>query len=251
MDDPAPLRGRRLRRADVEAAVDLPRVGGDRSRPGDPAAISASASAIARPVLPVAVGPPMTTSGGRASTRQASAPRSAYGPACSIADVDQRARRGPATPRRGRACSRASGRPGARRRRAGARTRRATPRSRPPPRRRGRGCAAGPRCRPAPRSSGPTHARFRSSPIALLERQQLVQPAALLGGGHVVGEARRGRPGPLAVRGREHLVVADGLEQPERRLVLGLGLAAEPDDDVGRERDARAPPRGSGARRSR
>ena len=34
VDDPPPLLGRRLRRADVEAAVDLPRVGRDRSRPG-------------------------------------------------------------------------------------------------------------------------------------------------------------------------------------------------------------------------
>src|SRR5690242_12766733 len=73
----------------------------------------------------------------------------------------------------------------------------------------------------------------------LLEREQLVEPAALLRGRDIVGEPGRGRPGALAVRRGEHLVVADGLEQPERGLVLGVGLAAEPDDDVRRERDPR------------
>ncbi len=73
----------------------------------------------------------------------------------------------------------------------------------------------------------------------LLQREKLVEAAPLDVGRDVVGEvggrgARAGR-----VRGREDLVVADGFEQGQRRLELGLGLAAEPDDDVRRDGDAR------------
>ena len=74
-------------------------------------------------------------------------------------------------------------------------------------------------------------------PDRLLEREQLVEACPLLGRRHVVGELRRRRPGSHGVRGREHLVVADGLEEAERRLELLAGLAAEPDDHVGRDRD--------------
>ena len=70
-------------------------------------------------------------------------------------------------------------------------------------------------------------------------------------GRHVVGEARRRRPGPRRVRRRKHLVVAHGLEQPERRLELRLGFAAEADDDVGRSGDAGHRRRGSAPSRSR
>ena len=81
VDDPSPLRGRRLRRADVEARG-RPAASRRRSpRPDRPAAMSASASSIARPVLPVAVGPPMTTSGARCSGRASSPPSLATGPA--------------------------------------------------------------------------------------------------------------------------------------------------------------------------
>ena len=46
-------------------------------------------------------------------------------------------------------------------------------------------------------------------PDALLDAEQPVQPAALLGGRDVVGEAGRRRARALAVGGREHLVEAD------------------------------------------
>ena len=92
-------------------------------------------------------------------------------------------------------------------------------------------------CRPAPRQSRPSQARFRSSPIALLDIEQRVEPAPLVGRRHVIGEMCRGRPRSRGERGREDLVVAEGPEQVERRLELGLGLAAEPHDHVGRDRD--------------
>ena len=87
VDDPAPLPGGRLRGADVEAAIDLPRVGGDRSRPGDPrrAAIPRARSPGRSCRSPSA--PPITTSGGTASGDDG--PRSAYGPRVLDADVDQ------------------------------------------------------------------------------------------------------------------------------------------------------------------
>jgi hypothetical protein len=69
----------------------------------------------------------------------------------------------------------------------------------------------------------------------LLARQQRVEPSTLHIGRHVVGHPYGRRPGSWRVGRREHLVVADRLEQPDRRLELRLRLAAEPDDDVGRD----------------
>ncbi len=76
-------------------------------------------------------------------------------------------------------------------------------------------------------------------PDRLLDGEQLVEPAPLLGRRHVVGQAGRRRPRTDRVGRREDLVVADHPKQVERRLELGLGLAAEADDDVGRDRDPR------------
>ena len=53
---------------------------------------------------------------------------------------------------------------------------------------------------------------------ALLDGEQLVQPAPLDVGRDVVGEVRRGRPGSRRVGRREDLVVADVLEQVQRPL---------------------------------
>ena len=170
---------------------------------------------------------------------QASVPRSAYGPACSTRTRTRRPTRSgePAT------CTSlfSRDRPARWTTPSGRRANASRDSAAPSASSSSWSCsfAAARRCRRGPRSSRPTHARLRSSPIASWSASSPIEAAALLGGGHVVGEARRRRPGPLAVRRREDLVVADGLEQPERRLVLGLGLAAEPDDDVGRERDAR------------
>ena len=201
---------------------------------GRPPAMTRSARSIARPVLPVAVGPPMTTSG--ASVRPSEPPERVR-PGVVDADRDQ--------------APTSDGDPAtwtslfSRERPA----RWATPSGR---------CANASRDSAVPAASSSSWSwaarrhdgvdedlrrparptpRLRSSPIALLDAEQLVQPAALLRRGHVVGQPRRRRARALAVGGREDLVVADGLEQPERRLVLGLGLAAEADDDVGRERD--------------
>ena len=96
------------------------------------------------------------------------------------------------------------------------------------------------RPRRGPRPSRPTQASFRSSPIASWTREQLVQPSPLDVGGHVVGEMRRRRPGPLRVGGREDLVVADASRAGASvARELGVGLAAEPDDHVGRDGDPR------------
>ena len=72
----------------------------------------------------------------------------------------------------------------------------------------------------------------------LLELEQHIEPAALFRRRDIVREVGRGSAGSDGVGGREDLVVADSLEQVQRRLELGLGLAAEPDDDVGRDGDA-------------
>src|SRR5690348_5296728 len=74
---------------------------------------------------------------------------------------------------------------------------------------------------------------------ALLQREELVQPAALDVRGDVVRQLRGGRSGTRRVRRSEDLVVADRLEQAQRRLEGGLGFAAEPHDDVGRDGDSR------------
>ena len=77
---PPTFRGCDLGRADIHAAVDLARIGADDLR----AAGCALANASDRPVLPVAVAPQMTISGGKpVSSGVERAPPSAYGPACS------------------------------------------------------------------------------------------------------------------------------------------------------------------------
>ena len=194
--------------------------------------------------MPVAVAPAMTTSGGASVTRSRQRPAARTAPACSMRTVDRAADEVGGTGRGGRACC-SRVRPVSRRGRQ---------RPREPPRavlvvvRARRRHAA----RRAPRRRGPSHARLRSRPIASWSASSCVQAAALVGRRDVVGEPRRGRAGPRRVGRREDLVVADRLEQPQRRLELRLGLAAEADDDVGRDRDARARPRGSarGARGS-
>ncbi len=98
----------------------------------------------------------------------------------------------------------------------------------------------------------PSHSRLRSRPIPSWTASRRVEPLALDGRRDVVGEARGRRARARRVGRREDLVVADGLEQAERRLELGLGLAAEADDDVGARWRSRGRPRGSapGARGS-
>ena len=131
-------------------------------------------------------------------------PRSAYGPACSIRGRstqppdELRGRR-----RGGRACSRGCGRR--------ARPRRAARRDAP----RRVGLSSWSWLRGGvDRVDEDLDLAAEPRPVALepdrlLEREQLVQPAPLDVGRDVVGEVRRGRPGPLRVRGREDLVVAD------------------------------------------
>ncbi len=211
--DPRPLRGGRLGRADVQAAVDLARIGRDdlghaTARPSAP-----RASPIASPVLPVAVAPAMTTSGGAAVTQADDAPAQRVRPGVVDADGDQRGRPAPASRRGARACSRGCGptvdRPG-RRHPSGA-----------APRARRRGRAAGRSTASTSTStSRPSQRLVALEPDPLLEREQLVQPAALDVGRDVVGEPRRRRAGPRRVGRGEDLVVADRLEQPQRRLEL-------------------------------
>ena len=237
MRDPRPVGGGGLGRADVEAAEDLARVGRD-DRGRAPVAMNASASRIASSVLPVAVAPATTMSGGDPAVRPSRADERApqrVRPGVLDADedlaTDERARRR----RGGRACCRASGRTAG----SPARPRPATSGGRAGPSRRGRGRArAAPRRRgPRPRGRAtPRCARGRSPPgarAASLSRRRLSSAGT--------SSARRvaGVPGPRRVGRGEDLVVADRLEQVERRLELRLGLAAEPDDDVGRDRDVR------------
>ena len=104
-------------------------------------------------------------------------------------------------------------------------------------------------CEDLRRQTQPALIAFEADP--LLELEERVEAAALLGGWDVVGEALGGRARSRREGGREDGLVADLLEEAQRRLELRLGLAREADDDVGRERDARARPRGSAPRRSR
>ena len=153
-----------------------------RSRRGIPRASRRSASAMARPVLPVAVGPPMTTSGARAGARARRTPLPGPARCPSGEGPPQRVRSGvvdrdvaPARPagsrRPGHVDELVLARPSDEVRDAvgrASRTRRATrPCRRRRRRRRGRASAAAPPCRPAPRSSGrarPGCARGRSPP---------------------------------------------------------------------------------------
>ena len=93
-------------------------------------------------------------------------------------------------------------------------------------------------------TSRPSHASFRSSPIPSWSASSSLSRRRFDVRRDVVGEPRRRRARSWRVRGGEDLVVTDRLEQTERRPELLVGLAAEPDDDVGRDRDARARLRG-------
>ena len=87
--------------------------------------------------------------------------------------------------------------------------------------------------------SRPTQRWLRSRPIASWTASRALQPAPLLRRRHVVGQARCRRSRAGREGRREDLVVADLAQQVQRRLELRLGLAAEADDDVGRQADAR------------
>ena len=191
---------------------------------GIPSPASGSATSIARPVLPVAVAPAMTRSGGAVSAA-----------ACLAARTGRRARRGRSTRR-----PTSSGPPARWTSLFWRSARRPSPLGGPcsppvvvvvvrPRRRHAR--------RRGPRPRGPTQARLRSSPIASWSASSSFRRRRLTSGGTSSARCVAGVPGRSRVRGGEDLVVADGLEEPERRLELGLGLAAEPDDHVGRDRD--------------
>ena len=89
MRDPRPVGGAHLGRSDVEPAVHLARVG-RHDLGGRPCRASQSASRSESPVLPVAVAPAMTMSGGAVTPGSGSVPRRAYGPACSIRAMTSR-----------------------------------------------------------------------------------------------------------------------------------------------------------------
>ena len=89
------------------------------------------------------------------------------------------------------------------------------------------------------RSRVPTCAAKISPRDPFLQRDHLGEPALLDVGGDVVGQLARG-VGPLALRVREHERAVEAqlrLSASVARVFL-LGLAAEPDQDVGRDRDA-------------
>ncbi len=205
---------------------------------GRPPRSSASARRIARPVLPVAVAPATTMSGGaRRRRRHGSrrARRAARTGRRARSGPRPRARRAPGRRPGGRACSsrvRPAESTPMRRRHAAARCARSVPR-------RGRGPGRrGPRPR-GPRPRGRATPRCARSPIPSWSASSAFSRRRLSAGGHVVREARRGRARARRVGRGEDLVVADVSSRRQRRLELGLGLAAEPDDDVGRDGDAR------------
>ena len=82
--------------------------------------------------------------------------------------------------------------------------------------------------------AAPGCARSRSPPGAA---RRPLSRSRLTAAGTSSAQARRRRPRARRVGRGEDLVVADRPEQIEGRLVLGLGLAAEADDDVGADRD--------------
>ena len=69
------------------------------------------------------------------------------------------------------------------------------------------------------------------------QRHQALQPLAGDVVRHGVLEAGRGRPLPRRILERVGVVEADFLDERQGLLEVLFGLAGEPDDDVGRERD--------------
>ena len=108
-----------------------------------------------------------------------------------------------------------------------------------PPARRGRATGVARTWSTRTSTRRPTQARLRSRPMPSWSVEQPVEPAPLDRRRDVVGEAAGGRPGSGRERGREDAVEADRAQQLERALELGVGLAAEADDDVRGEGDAR------------
>ena len=192
---PRALRRGHLGGPDVEAAVDLARVGRDDLGRHAPA-IERSATASERPVLPVAVAPAMTRSGGRPARgrsrpgERARAARTAR--RARSRDGDKRPDQRPPAPSRWTSLfSRV--RP-ARCDTVGDGAVWRPPRSRPlvvvvvAPRRHDASTRTS--------TVAPEPGLVALEPDPLLELEQLVQAAPLLGRRHVVGELRRRRPGP-------------------------------------------------------
>ena len=219
---------------------------------GSPSAMSARRASSARPVLPVAVAPAMTRSGGASRCRGVT-PAAASGEGAA-----QRVRAGVVDPDASTSRPRSVAGPA----QVDELVLAASGRERPA--RRGR--AAG--RRPVPSSwswlrggvdgvDEDLDLAAEPGPVALepdplLEREELVQAAALRRPATSSARCVGGRAGPLARRRPRR----PGRSGPSRAGAsvasnCGLGLAAEPDDDVGRDRDARAPPSRIRASRSR
>ena len=192
-------------------------------------AASASARRIASSVLPVAVAPPMTMRGGRGHA-PTGVPRNAYGPAWSMRTGTSAPDEVVAAGQVDELVLRASGP----RRERPRYPSRATPRPHP---RRARATAAWPRYPRGPRPRARPTRRSARARSASWSASSSLSRSRFTAGGDVVGELRGRRPRPRRVHRREDLVVAHGLEQGQRRAELLVGLAAEPDDDVGRDRD--------------
>ena len=222
VDDPGPVLGGGLGRADVQPAIDLPGVGGD----------DLGVTAVGQERLGQRDRQAGLAGGGRAAEddeRRRHAPtivpRNAYGPACSTraATIRPTSDGSPATWMS--LCSRVrpfSATPTVRSRR---------PRLVVVAARRRHGVDEHVHLAPDP-------GLVSCEPDPFLQGEQDVEPPLLLGDRHVVGEVRRRRPRPDRVGRGEDLVVPDRLEQRQRRFELGLGLAAEPHDDVRGDRDS-------------
>ena len=94
--------------------------------------------------------------------------------------------------------------------------------------------------RPARRRVVPTSAAFSAGLNVPLQRLQRHDPPRLLLLRHIVGQPLVGqRVRPRRVLEREHAVIPHGRGQRQRLLEVGVGLAREPDDHIGRERHVR------------
>ena len=117
------------------------------------------------------------------------------------------------------------------------RRRRATPRSRRPRRPRGRGACGGTIVSTSTSVVRPTQARFRSSPIASWSASSALRRRRFSAAGTSSARRAAGVPGRDREGRREDLVVADGLEQPQRRLELASVSPQKPTMTSVRERD--------------